>query len=790
MKTTHHSRFRVVLLLSLALFASLFAQSSLSQSKPETIQLKNNALAISLDKSNGRIVELVDLKTRTNFVGELPPSAALWQIDFLPGSDPALLPSTSAKRFRWESLGKDRRTLRLIWEDFGLAAAPQFQVEVRVELAATSPESRWGISLRNIGTLGIEKVRFPRVVNIPQQPDERLAASIWMGGLTKEPRRVLFNRGGRLEWPYPGTLSLQCLALYRENGPGLYLSCDDTAAFRKAFAFWGDEEKRLGYEMIHHPENQSTPRTSYSPTYRAVIGTFVGDWITAAERYREWGTKRNWARNSRLNRGLVPEWLLKTGLWVWNRGPSEGVLKPAMALQKELDLPISVFWHWWHGCAYDTGFPEYLPPREGTEHFKQALGEAHRQGLKAIVYMNQRLWGMTTESWKEKGAERYAVKTLQGTVRPEVYNTFTGQACATMCIATPFWRNTYASIAEEAVRDLGVDGIYMDQACSSLLCYDPTHGHPLGGGTFWINGFRLLSSDIRTRTKPTRNVLLAGEGAGEAWLPYLDLMLTLEVSRERYATPGDGWEIIPFFQSVYHAYGITYGSYSSLTVPPYDELWPAEFAPKEPLKLLDRKYASQFYLEQARAFAWGIQPTIANFRPSQLQDRPDEIAYLMKLARIRHNGEKYLLYGTFLRPPRLDVPITDFESSRLSIYAGQKARKDTAQKKLPSDDGIDDSGGRQVITTGRIVTPGVLAGAWRAKSGDVGIAIASILDQSTSLQLDLKAYGYDPGDEIFRIDERGRKRFDTPVRKGAITLQLEPRGACIIELVKEAGERI
>ena len=28
--------------------------------------------------------------------------------------------------------------------------------------------------------------------------------------------------------------------------------------------------------------------------------------------------------------------------------------------------------------------------------------------------------------------------------------------------------------------------------------------------------------------------MLAGEGCGEGWLPYLDLMLSLQVSRERY----------------------------------------------------------------------------------------------------------------------------------------------------------------------------------------------------------------------------------------------------------------
>ncbi len=325
------------------------------------------------------------------------------------------------------------------------------------------------------------------------------------------------------------------------------------------------------------------------------------------------------------------------------------MLVPAAVLRGKLGLPVNVFWHWWHGCPYDTGFPEYLPPREGGDAFRAALAEAHRQDIRALVYMNQRLWGMTTRSWVAENAAAYAVKGPDGAIRPEVYNTFTRQPCASMCMGTSFWRTKYATLAERAVRELSVDGIYMDQACSSLACYDPAHGHALGGGSYWMNGFRTLADDVRRRSSNARALALAGEGCSEPWLPYLDLMLTLQVSRERYAPVLDGWEPIPMFHAVYHDTAMLYGNYSSLTSPPYDDLWPAEHAPKEPLALLDRKYACQFYLEQARAFVWGQQPTIANFQPEQLTTRAEEIDYLLKLARVRMRAVKYLLRGTMLR---------------------------------------------------------------------------------------------------------------------------------------------
>ncbi|MCS7156174.1 MAG: DUF6259 domain-containing protein [Blastocatellia bacterium] len=589
--------------------------------------------------------------------------------------------------------------------------------------------------------------------------------------MAREPRRLFVGPGGesrRVEWSYPGMLSLQAMALYRRGGPGLYVMSEDHGVYRKSFAFWGEGKETLSFEMIHLVEDPSLARSSYVLPYSIVLGTFVGDWITIAERYREWGTRQLWAQESRLMRGLVPDWVLKTGLWVWNRGRSAFVLDPAAAMQEALGLPVSVLWHWWHAGPYDTSFPDYLPPREGTESFQRALQKAHERGLHVLVYLNQRLWCLSTPSWTKEGAERFAVRERDGRIRQEIYNVFDPKPCAAMDITTLFWRSKYAGLCETMVREYEVNGIYMDQAVSSLVCYDPGHGHPVGGGNYWMRGFRDLVAEIRRRFGEMRDRALAGEGAGEAWLSELDLFLTLQVSWERYAEPGQGWEVIPFFQAVYHPYGITFGNYSSLTIPPYDELWPTEYAPKEPLALLDRKYRRQFYLEQARSFVWGMQPMLANFLPAQLEEHPEEMEYSLRLARLRYRTLPYLLHGTFLRPPELDVPEIEVPISRLSIYAGRR--------------------GGQTEWLGRF--PAVLAGAWRAPNGAIGIALASISDEPLSfvLRFDPLAYGLTRGGRIYRTDEKGRERFGTFGRgTTALSLTLPARGACVVEI--EQGHR-
>jgi len=729
--------------------------------------IENNLLRVAWNRDDGSLLELTDRASGHNLVGDAEEIGGLWQLDLLVEGRPLILTPAQSKSFRVEVL-RDGREARLTWNEFTPPGAAAVGVEVVVQLDAETPNSAWKIAVAKPADVPLRRVNFPRVFGLKRQEDERLAVPAWLGQQAADPRRHLCGENGkgrRWAWDYPGGLSLQCLAYYGADGDGFYAACDDAAATRKGFAFWGQARGEVAFEAVHYPEGEATGAGGYSVPYRVLLGTFQGDWITAAERYRAWGTAQPWARQSRLRRGAVPDWLLETGMWVWNRGRSPGVLPPAAALQERLGLPVSVFWHWWHGCPYDIGFPEYLPPREGADPFRQALERAHGQGLHALVYMNQRAWGLSTQSWKEEGAERFAVKGEDGKIRPEIYNVFTRQALVSMCLATSFWRNKYAGLAEEAFRDLGVDGIYMDQACSHRPCYDPDHGHPRGGGNSWIEGFRALTADIRQRCDGRRPIVLAGEGCGEAWLPHLDLMLALEVSKERYASPTNPWEVIPFFQAVYHPYAVTYGNYSSLSMPPYDELWPAEFAPDEPLALLDRKYSRQFYLEQARSFVWGQQPTLANFLPKLLDERPEEMEYVMRLARVRSRATKYLLHGEFLRPPRLDVPETTSDFSRLSIYAGQRDRLTSYQKRHPL----------------------AIAGAWRAPDGDVAVALASIADEplGLSFELDGSYYRLPREAKAHRIDEAGRHPIEFSDRPlGSFEFELPARQIWVIEWSK------
>jgi hypothetical protein len=729
----------------------------------DTIRIENGHIRIGFSPDNGRLLELVHAHSGLQFVSASA-DGDLWRLDLLPAGAVDAVTPAEAGTFRVERPADSQ--LRLIWSEFGIDAAPHLEVVVDLGLRSGEAMSEWRIALESFGALAVYHIRFPRLPAIARLgAEEHLAMPQWMGVLTRQPREILTGEGDgrRIEWAYPGIMSLQMLTFYSPGGLGLYLAADDTLSYRKSFGVWGDGAGNVGYEMIHAVEDAGATRARYAPRYNALIGTFEGDWITAAKTYREWGTRQRWARESRLTRGLVPEWLLDTGIWVWNRGRSPGVLPPATTLARETGLPVRVFWHWWHSGRYDADFPEYLPPREGSEHFQAAVRNAQEHDVRSMVYMNQRLWCTGTDSWRQTNAERYAVKTVDGSTWSHVYNIFDEAPCAAMDLIPPFWRDVYAGMADELFGNYGIDALYMDQAVSSFACYDPNHGHPVGGGNYWMDGFSALTQDIRTGQGWQPDRVLAGEGGGENWLPELDLFLTLQISRERYAQPLDGWEVIPFFQAVYHAHAVTYGNYSSLTMPPYDDLWPAAYGPTEPLALLDRRYRTQFYLEQARAFVWGMQPLIANFLPSHLEERPTEMEYVIRLANTRIHALDYLLFGTFLRPPPLDVPEIGVEFSRISIYAAQL----------------------EGITRFEHRHPAVLAGAWRAPTGNVGVALAGIVEEPLSINvaIDPAAYQLQGGGTVYLIDDSGRRRIgEFNDQTVTIPVDLPPLGVFVLEL--------
>ncbi len=557
-----------------------------------------------------------------------------------------------------------------------------------------------------------DEIILPQINNVNMNPTTYLVVPYWMGeiydGHTYPEKSTGFI--GERGWEYPGTLSMQWIGLYNSSSFGICLWTQDTQQNLKSAHLYGDGKH--GGMFWKHSLNNSD---KFAFSYPVCLSAVHGDWYDMALLYRQWARNQSWSQNSRKKLSQIAPWVENTALWVWNRTTSEKVLLPAMDMAERVNLPVSVLWHWWHGCPYDIGFPEYLPPREGQDSFANALKNARRKNIHALIYVNQRLWGTTTRSWKEQNAERYAVVGKDGKIHPEIYNVFEPAPCVPMCIGTEFWHRTLLNIMIPTWKNSSVAGFYLDQACASLPCFATNHGHAPGEKDFWMKGFQQLTAQIREGCIPKdindgEPVVLAGEGCGEAWLPYLDLFLSLQVSKSRYAG-GDNWRPVPLFQAVYHPIAIQFGNYASLTEPPYDDLWQKEFAPLEPLRILDTKWNTQFRYEQACSFVWGQQPMIANYKKELWDERKDELEFVQKLATLRHHFPEYFLHGEMLRPLLETKPDT-WEEICLSVYAYRK------------------EGGKVFRRRGNLL----VTMPWRSPDGKTALAVANADDEPRMLE--------------------------------------------------------
>lgn len=690
----------------------------------DTLELDNGQIRILLDRRDGTLKSMAANGQEMISLQGADPHGPLWHLLDVSGK---AVEDTSGMEFsmrrKWfvREGGSDkagtpklRQAASLTWK---LSDGTKLSAQVRLGRKETL--SYWSIQVSGAAGKGVVSVRFPIVGGFARMDEERLAVSTWQGSLYENPRDGLNGDfpSKTLSWSSPDQLTMQLVALYSEDEscPGLYFSSNDNEAMSKNYRMVLDRETTALEMDVEFPEDDSLD--TLDPGFETVIGAFRGDWHEAAAVYRKWAVEQPWARNSRFHNNLTPEWAQNTAVWVWNRNSASNVLPEAEDLSDYLGgLPVSVLWHWWHGCPYDDGFPDYLPPRDGEEAFTAAVDKAASHGIHTIVYMNSVQWGSSSPDFTSE-VKKYTAMRRDGGDYSNVFNIFTGHALTPMCQATDFWHQKYASMCDTVMNRLHASGVYMDQACMVYRCYNPDHGHPVGGGNYWIKGFGELERMIRQKTG---NPALGGEGSGEVWMPHLDLFLTLEASRERYMGIGNV-QTIPLYQAVYHDYAITFGSYSSLVYPPYDDLWPDEYRPANRETELPEEFNMQFRMEQARAFVWGTQPMIANYHSFLRQTRPEELEYFRKLVQTRAQAPEYLGRGVCTRCPEIKSPTAEVPVSRISIYAGRWGNSVTCS----------------VMNSQTIFSEG-----WKSADGGYAVALTNISDGTLPLHFELNPSDY------------------------------------------------
>jgi len=692
---------------------------------PGRIEMDNGLVAVGFARGAQGIAlqRLADTKQRVEL---LAPSESdeWWRIQFGQADQLTAVSSRQgAGTLRVEQSRAGARAI-LTWRRLGVPGHSDLVVTVRVTLPRGRAETRWSLELEAQKPFALWELTFPILAGL--RGEGRSAATPFCWGieypdfLTQKPYEATYPAG----WG-----AMQFVAVY-DGRTGVYVGADDPRACHKRLALLPDRERKvIRAQIVHYPAGMGEARTRYRLPYPVRLA-MVQDWMEAAKAYRQWALKAPWSSQGPLSqRRSTPRWLKEVDVWAQASGTAQEVVEPTKRFAEFMGVPTAVHWYGWHEIPFDTRYPEYFPTKPG---FKEGVKALHDAGIRVMPYINGRLWDPATESWAKEGAEAACARKADGEKYIEVYGSKV--PLAVMCPQTRLWQDKIAGLVQRLTREIGVDGVYIDQisAAPAVLCFAKGHGHQPGGGSIWVDGYRRLLEKARA-TLP-RGAMLTTEEDADPWMDLLDAFLTVN-------TPPNQGRVIPLFPAVYSGQTITFG---------FQYPGPKDLDDKIP-----------FRAKMGRAFCFGAQlgwvaPTVA-----EPQYR-SEGEYLRALARCRHNAHKFLAYGELVGMP--EVP-----GAATLVVSGPN----------PFGEG-----------TYRFEMPAVVATVWRAADGSLGLAMTNMADEAQVVDVALPRSVYGLGAQAVRLREIGPEGASPAAAQGGdpvrIHRRLEPRSAVVIE-VRRAG---
>jgi hypothetical protein len=495
-----------------------------------------------------------------------------------------------------------------------------------------------------------------------------------------------------------------------KNNNGLYLATHDSEANVKKFGYDIDEKGRsLKYGIRNYPEGMGIPgsRSSYMMPYDVVIGVYEGDWITASKIYRDWAINQKWCSKGKLSqRKDIPKWYLNTVVW-FAGGPTDNMIP----LAKYLDVPTAFQWYNWQKFPHDVNYPDYFPP---IAEFSEKAKQLQSAGIKIVPYINSRVWDIDSKSWSSENPQSSACKVPYKlfddlisyskwptsvwqdlTIYLEHWNE---RSFAVMCPTTKVWQDKQSEIITRLVSEYGVDGVYMDQiaSCQPTYCFDTNHSHSIGGGSYWVEGYRKMVEICKENArKKNPEMILTTEDFAE---PFIDVFDGLLACNANNIAP----DLIPMFKYVYSGYYITFGRYTSNF---FSETG------RSPEGGSIYSTGLPFMMRNAQMFLWGEQ--MGWFDPIILKLGNSDTEYLKVLCKTldKELVKKFLFYGEMVRPPKLagDNPVLS-------------AAWNENQKKTEM--------------------PAVSHSAWKAQDGTLGLVFTNLdnSDHTISYNVDTKQY--------------------------------------------------
>ncbi|MEP7358139.1 MAG: DUF6259 domain-containing protein, partial [Anaerolineales bacterium] len=386
---------------------------------PLTVRLATSDSILELDRATGRLVSLRHRAAPEQELVQAREDDPVFVIQYLDGS----------QRFRQissrqaEQVVVESEAVGGVTFDFLRLGGLDLNVSVRVRAGADDPLSYWSLTLQNGTGLLITDVQFPFVVapyRMGGAPgSERLLWPVGAGVVLEAPLPPDLEPDSPHAWQmrpensdslqYPGYTCAQLLAYYNDRA-GIYLACQDPDGWVKQIKPVHHEPGlRLG---LNHVGDWPRPGTR-ALEYEVVLGTFSGDWYTAAELYRGWSLRQPWARTPLSERRDVPRWLLDSPPHIIVRLQGELDFGPTLpkteflpyvktlpllgALAERVAAPVTPVIMAWERPG-PWVYPDCFPPVGGEAALREFTGLARERGWHIGTFCNGTRW-VTGHFW-------------------------------------------------------------------------------------------------------------------------------------------------------------------------------------------------------------------------------------------------------------------------------------------------------------------------------------------------------------------------------------------------------
>ncbi|MGB9876284.1 MAG: DUF6259 domain-containing protein [bacterium] len=476
-----------------------------TQSK-EGIALENSYFYILFDNEKGIIKEL-----RSPLLGKIISLSNPSPLFAVQNEKGELVYSDSFRLERSEiKKSNDNALLKLIYLGEGKLEALEISLAIK---AGKGEEMEWQAELKNISNEPL-KVRLVFPLFDGLNFGEKVG---WFfpqrgGAVSELPLEGLASYGG-MAW-------LQLIDVYRRDGGGIYLRCNDNQGIYKIFALrWSPKDdikprrvadipepahplnpwryKSGAHLSIQYLPVEIPPQKSWAPP-SAIISLHEGDWHKALKDYKEW--LKSWWKPFRPCPARF-----KYGFYALVGGaPADN--------QKGEEFGS---YDWWHLAPFwSIDYPDEL--KNELEELKRQALRAEKWGQAVGIYIEGMVLEKKRKIAKEHGAD-WAMMDDKGNYY--TYYSTEENPVWNMCPAVKEWQKWDAWAYSEIARRVPLCAMYVDSLGSrwAEVCYNPNHKHQTPG--IWVQGCGELFETIRQEVmKVSPDIAIHSEEPGSDYM--------------------------------------------------------------------------------------------------------------------------------------------------------------------------------------------------------------------------------------------------------------------------------